>query len=76
MPDHKIGTKASGLGDSPTLTVDYVFAGPKYEALDPVYVQEGIKTNRVAIDDDVLISDHLPLLMSVPIVLPKDKDEK
>jgi len=71
LPNHDLGTKASGLGESPTLTVDYVFAGPKYEALDPGYVQEGIRANRVAIDDEVIISDHLPLLISVPIVLPK-----
>lgn len=71
LPHRNVGTKASGLGETPTLTVDYVFGGPKYEALDPGYVQEGIQTNRVAFDDEVTISDHLPLLITVPIVLPK-----
>jgi hypothetical protein len=71
LPLHAVGTKASGLGETPTLTVDYVFGGPKYEALDPGYVREGIKANRVAFDEEVTISDHLPILITVPMVLPK-----
>lgn len=70
LPHHNVGTKASGLGGKPTLTVDYVFGGPKYEALDPGHVQAGIQTNRVAYDQEVTISDHLPLLITVPIALP------
>lgn len=74
ITDHKIGTKASGLGETPTLTVDYIFAGPKYEALNPDYVQKGITTNRVIFDDEVDISDHLPIIAAVPIILPKEEN--
>ncbi len=32
------GTKTSGPGNPPTLTLDYIFAGPKFVAFDPLYL--------------------------------------
>jgi hypothetical protein len=69
MPSHKVGTKASGLGKDPTLTVDYVFAGPRFEAIDPKVAEDGIQKNRVEVEDPTLVSDHFPLIVDVPIAL-------
>jgi Metal-dependent hydrolase len=69
MPSHSVGTKASGLGKDPTLTLDYVFAGPRFEAIDPAVAAEGIKFNRVEVSDDTKVSDHFPLIIDLPIVL-------
>lgn len=70
IPNHDLGTKTSGLGKTPTLTVDYVFAGPRFEAMDPSVVEEGIKVNHVDVTPRVRISDHFPLIVDVPIGLP------
>jgi endonuclease/exonuclease/phosphatase family metal-dependent hydrolase len=69
IPSHGVGTKASGLGRDPTLTLDYVFAGPRFEAIDPAVASEGIKLNKVEVNDDVRVSDHFPLILDLPIVL-------
>jgi len=69
IPSHAVGTKASGLGRDPTLTLDYVFAGPKFEAIDPNVASEGIRFNHVELTDDVRVSDHFPLIIDLPIVL-------
>ena len=69
IPSHKVGTKASGLGNRPTLTVDYVFAGPRFEAIDPRVAEDGITNNHVEVNKQTSVSDHFPLIVDVPIVL-------
>ena len=69
LPAHHLGTKASGLGNKPSLTLDYVFAGPKFEAIDPGFAKEGMKGNHVQWDHSTKISDHFPLIVDVPIAL-------
>lgn len=69
LPTHHLGTKASGLGNRPTLTLDYVFAGPKFEAIDPDFAEQGMKGNHVQWDQSTTISDHFPLIVDVPIAL-------
>lgn len=59
------GTKAKGLGKSATLTLDYVFAGPKYISLDPLITLISADNNRV--HHDVRVSDHLPMTATIPI---------
>jgi endonuclease/exonuclease/phosphatase family metal-dependent hydrolase len=59
------GTKASGVGNNPTLTLDYIFAGPKFVSLDPaIYVA----ANRVIHDHNVRASDHYPVLSSMTLI--------
>ncbi len=69
IPSHDVGTKASGLGRDPTLTLDYVFAGPRFEAIDPAVAAEGIRFNHVEVNNEVRVSDHFPLIIDLPIVL-------
>lgn len=66
IPIKGSGTKASGAGNPPTLTVDYIFAGPKFVSLDPLITKAGINNNRV--DIDVRGSDHYPMYANIPIV--------
>ena len=74
LPTHA-PTKSQGIGRGATITVDYVFAGPRFEAIDPVYADGNRGESRVI--DDVHVSDHLPLLADIPIridnPIPKDK---
>lgn len=63
------GTKAKGAGNPPTLTVDYIFAGPKFISLDPLITQEGIVNNNV--DHEVKSSDHYPMYAKIPLTFPK-----
>lgn len=56
-----IGTKAKGVGNDPTLTLDYVFAGPKFVSLDPVIEEKGINDNKVLHDHEFRASDHYPV---------------
>jgi len=71
IPDHGKettygkGTKAKGVGNDPTLTLDYVFAGPKFVSLDPVIEEKGISQNRVIHDHAIRASDHYPLLSTI-----------
>ena len=58
-------TKAQGPGKEPTITLDYVFAGPRLAALDPNDVERGIQGNTVNVD--VKASDHYPLIVDLPI---------
>jgi endonuclease/exonuclease/phosphatase family metal-dependent hydrolase len=63
-------TKAKGLGNRPSLTVDYIFAGPRFEAIDPDAAQEFRENeNRVDFNDETKVSDHFPLFASVPITV-------
>lgn len=60
VPTKGTGTKKKGLEASEaTITLDYIFAGPKYIAFDPDYVQKGIKNNAVV--RHIHVSDHFPL---------------
>jgi endonuclease/exonuclease/phosphatase family metal-dependent hydrolase len=68
-PSHRVGTKASGLGNKPTLTNDYVFAGPRFEAIDPRVAEDGIGSNHVEVNEATRVSDHFPLIIEVPIAL-------
>jgi len=63
------GTKAKGAGNPPTLTLDYVFAGPRFIAFDPVFEETGISRNIV--DHDVRVSDHYPVFSNLPLLLPE-----
>lgn len=70
LPDKKktewgTGTKAKGVGEDPTLTLDYVFAGPKFVSLDPVIEEKGLGDNRVIHDHNVRASDHYPLAVTL-----------
>jgi endonuclease/exonuclease/phosphatase family metal-dependent hydrolase len=58
------GTKAPGAGNPPTLTLDYVFAGPAFVSLDPLVLPSGILNNQVHYE---LVSDHLPMIANVPV---------
>lgn len=63
-------TKAKGLGNPPTLQVDYVFAGPRFEAIDPDSAEKKIRDeNKVDFGDDTKVSDHFPLFASIPITI-------
>jgi endonuclease/exonuclease/phosphatase family metal-dependent hydrolase len=64
-------TKARGRGLPPTLTVDYVFGGPKFEAIDAAYADENISdaTSSVLSWREHKQSDHYPMKVSVPIDL-------
>ena len=63
------GTKASGAGNPPTLTLDYIFAGPNFIAFDPVFKEAGRHQNTVI--HDVQSSDHYPVFSILPLLLPK-----
>ncbi|MCG8687610.1 MAG: endonuclease/exonuclease/phosphatase family protein [Desulfobacterales bacterium] len=66
-------TKAKGLGKSPTLTVDYVFAGPLYYSIDPSDAKNRITNNRVESENDqIKVSDHYPMLVQVPILVEEE----
>jgi endonuclease/exonuclease/phosphatase family metal-dependent hydrolase len=60
IPSKGTGTKAKGFQASePKIILDYIFAGPKYIAFDPDFVDKGIKNNSVL--HHVSVSDHFPL---------------
>jgi len=63
MENHNMGTKAKGMGKDPSLTLDYVFAGPLFESIDPTKLQRA--QNRVNTDRMVRASDHYPLVTSL-----------
>lgn len=68
---HGVGTKTSGAGNPPTLTLDYIFAGPKFIAFAPVFEEDGI--NRNIVDHDIRASDHYPVFSRLPLLLPGTK---
>jgi len=69
VPQKGSGTKAKGAGNPPTLTVDYIFAGPKFISLDPFITTPGIRSNKV--DDAVQGSDHYPMYAKIPLSIPE-----
>jgi endonuclease/exonuclease/phosphatase family metal-dependent hydrolase len=58
------GTKAPGAGNPATLTLDYVFVGPAFVALDPLVLEADIGNNSV---HDIRVSDHFPMTATIPI---------
>ena len=64
--EHK-GTKASGSGNPATLTLDYIFAGPKYVSFDPLFSVKRMHDNRV--DHNITSSDHYPLISKIPLFM-------
>ena len=64
VPHKESGTKAPGPGNEATLTLDYVFAGPKFISLNPLLAEAMIQGNRVR---DIRVSDHLPMNATIPI---------
>ena len=58
------GTKAPGAGKQATLTLDYIFAGPKFISLNPLILQEGIRGNCVL---NERVSDHFPMVATIPV---------
>jgi endonuclease/exonuclease/phosphatase family metal-dependent hydrolase len=65
VPQKGNGTKAKGAGTPATLTLDYVFAGPKFISLDPLIEERGLRDN--AVDHNVFASDHYPMFASIPL---------
>jgi endonuclease/exonuclease/phosphatase family metal-dependent hydrolase len=59
------GTKAKGVNVDPTLTLDYIFAGPKFISLDPILTKKDMNINHV--DHGVRCSDHYPLVAKIPM---------
>lgn len=68
VPQKGTGTKAKGANKPATLTVDYIFAGPKFVSLDPLIAEAGIKNNKV--DHEVKGSDHYPMYARIPLAIP------
>jgi endonuclease/exonuclease/phosphatase family metal-dependent hydrolase len=61
------GTKTSGAGNPATLTLDYIFAGPKFVALDPLFTDSEMLDNIV--DHSVFSSDHYPIISNIPLFM-------
>jgi endonuclease/exonuclease/phosphatase family metal-dependent hydrolase len=62
------GTKAPGIGRDPTITLDYIFAGPEYVAFDPFLARQLAGSNPTPIVNATTrgVSDHYPLVADVP----------
>jgi endonuclease/exonuclease/phosphatase family metal-dependent hydrolase len=61
------GTKASGEGNDPTLTLDYIFAGPKFVSLDAA-IEPELGGNRVMHEHAIRASDHYPVMSSMTLI--------
>jgi len=61
------GTKAKGVGNNPTLTLDYIFAGPKFVSLDPA-IELDLNLNRVFHDKEIRASDHYPMSSTMTLI--------
>lgn len=70
VPNKGSGTKARGAGNPPSLTVDYIFAGPKFISLDPLITAGGIQNNHV--DHTVTGSDHYPMYAKIPLAIQEE----
>jgi endonuclease/exonuclease/phosphatase family metal-dependent hydrolase len=69
-PSKGAGTKAKGIGQRPTLAVDYIFAGPEFVAFDPFLGRELARQNNVSAFVDartIGVSDHYPIVAEVPV---------
>jgi endonuclease/exonuclease/phosphatase family metal-dependent hydrolase len=64
------GTKAPGHGIPATITLDYIFAGPQFLALNPILIKNDIRGNFAygEFDQHILgASDHYPMFASIPM---------
>ncbi len=65
------GTKAAGVGKPPSLTLDYVFAGPKFVSLDPMLELVGVSESKIIHEQEGMehppknVSDHYPVLSTI-----------
>jgi len=62
------GTKAKGVGNDATLTLDYIFAGPKFVSLDPMIEEKGLRGNEVIHDHIYRVSDHYPVYAKIDFI--------
>jgi endonuclease/exonuclease/phosphatase family metal-dependent hydrolase len=66
-PNKGSGTKGKGVRpERATITLDYIFAGPAYYALDPYFVEKQIKGNPTPLTQ-YQISDHFPVFAEIPL---------
>ena len=65
-PNKGKGNKGKGLGGAPSLTVDYIFAGPKFVALNPYIAELEIQENPTPLTH-VKVSDHFPIFATIPV---------
>lgn len=75
IPEKGAGTKASGYTSKPTITLDYIFAGPKYIALDPIIIDHEIKSNPKPMTE-YSGSDHFPIFATLPVLVDSLKAKK
>lgn len=68
VPHKGTGTKAKGVGQPATLTLDYIFAGPKFISLDPLLMEKTIHENKVVQNGKG--SDHYPIYAHIHLKLP------
>ena len=73
IPDKNVGTKAFGLAKEPTLTLDYAFAGPLYYSIIPDDARNRIRQNRVETGQFAMVSDHMPIIVKVPIHIEQEE---
>ncbi len=64
MVEHN-GTKSSGAGNPATLTLDYIFAGPRFIAFDPLFTDTSMDDNKVI--HYINSSDHYPIISEIPL---------
>jgi endonuclease/exonuclease/phosphatase family metal-dependent hydrolase len=66
-PNKASGTKGKGVPlKKATITLDYIFAGPAYYALDPYFVRKEIEGNPTPFTH-YQVSDHFPIIAEIPI---------
>jgi hypothetical protein len=65
IPQKGSGTKASGFNAEASLTLDYIFAGPKFIALEDHIGTHFFKGNFV--DQNTICSDHRPMFAKIPL---------
>jgi hypothetical protein len=57
-------TKASGYDNAASLTLDYIFAGPKFISYDEVRIGSKVAGD---IDQKIMCSDHRPMYARIPL---------
>jgi endonuclease/exonuclease/phosphatase family metal-dependent hydrolase len=72
VPNKGSGTKAKGAGKPASLTLDYIFAGPKFISLDPLIIEQSISDNHVS--HQVEFSDHYPMFARIPLEIEDNFD--
>ncbi len=66
-PNKGSGTKGKGFPVSKaTITLDYIFAGPAYFAIDPYLIKQDIEANPLPLYQ-FKASDHFPIFANLPI---------